>query len=131
VSTLAGTGKEGRRDGEATVARFDFPTGIAVDGDGNVIVADMFNHRICKITPQVFTLPERSQTFPESSITFPERSPTFSECCLKLLSLWPTSSTIVSARSRRRFYRTSTRTSCSMNVSKRSLNVPLLSLNLS
>jgi hypothetical protein len=30
VSTLAGTGKEGRRDGERTVAQFYGPCGVAV-----------------------------------------------------------------------------------------------------
>jgi DNA-binding beta-propeller fold protein YncE len=50
VSTLAGTGEEGHRDGEGTDAQFEFPSGVAVDGDGNVVVAD--NHRIRLITPQ-------------------------------------------------------------------------------
>jgi DNA-binding beta-propeller fold protein YncE len=51
VSTLAGNGEEGHQDGEGTVAQFDFPQGVAVDGEGNVIVADRDNHRIQKITP--------------------------------------------------------------------------------
>jgi DNA-binding beta-propeller fold protein YncE len=52
VSTLAGTGCKGYGDGEGTVAHFNNPTGVAVDEDGNVIVADMNNHCIRKITPQ-------------------------------------------------------------------------------
>jgi DNA-binding beta-propeller fold protein YncE len=52
VFTLAGTGMKGHRDGEGTVSRFYYPPGVAVDGDGNVIVADSFNCRIRKITPQ-------------------------------------------------------------------------------
>jgi DNA-binding beta-propeller fold protein YncE len=58
VSTLAGTGEEGYLDGEGTVAQFNGPAGVAVDGGGNVIVADAVNHRIRKITPegQVSTL---------------------------------------------------------------------------
>jgi DNA-binding beta-propeller fold protein YncE len=52
VSTLAGTREKGHRDGRGTVAQFDEPCGVEVDGDGNVIVADTCNHRIRKITPQ-------------------------------------------------------------------------------
>jgi streptogramin lyase len=52
VSTLAGTGEEGHKDGEGTVARFNQPYGVVVDGDGNIIVADMHNHCIRKITPK-------------------------------------------------------------------------------
>jgi DNA-binding beta-propeller fold protein YncE len=53
VSTLAGTGQhQGHRDGEGTVAEFYGPWGIAVDGDGDFLVADFHNHRIRKITPQ-------------------------------------------------------------------------------
>jgi DNA-binding beta-propeller fold protein YncE len=48
VSTLAG-GRSGHRDGEGTVAQFCYPTGIAVDGDGNVIVADRGNDRIRRV----------------------------------------------------------------------------------
>jgi streptogramin lyase len=52
VSTLAGSGERGHRDGEGIVAQFYYPFGVAVDGDGNVIVTDWYNHRIRKITPQ-------------------------------------------------------------------------------
>jgi len=52
VSSLAGTGKEGYRDGEVSVAQFHSPSGVAVDGEGSFIVADTANHRIRKITPQ-------------------------------------------------------------------------------
>jgi DNA-binding beta-propeller fold protein YncE len=52
VSTLAGTVEKGHNDGEGAVAQFNYPTGIAVDGAGDVLVADTYNHRICKITPQ-------------------------------------------------------------------------------
>lgn len=50
--TLAGTGEKDQRDGEGTVAEFIMPHGLAVDGDGNIIVADSRNHRIHKIRPQ-------------------------------------------------------------------------------
>ncbi len=52
VSTLAGTaGAQGSADGTGAAARFNDPYGIAVDGSGNVYVADTFNYTIRKITP--------------------------------------------------------------------------------
>ena len=51
VSTLAGSGSSGYADGNGTSAKFSNPRGVAVDGSGNVYVADTFNHRIRKITP--------------------------------------------------------------------------------
>ena len=51
VTTLAGSGNLGSTDGTGTAASFDTPTGVAVDGKGNVYVADRYNHKIRKITP--------------------------------------------------------------------------------
>jgi len=51
VTTLAGTPEPGYADGQGAVARFNFPSGIAVDAQGNLYVADTANHRIRKITP--------------------------------------------------------------------------------
>lgn len=51
VSTVAGNDSGGFLDGPGTVARFARPDGVAVDGSGNVYVADMFNHAIRKVTP--------------------------------------------------------------------------------
>jgi len=52
VSTLAGTaGQFGSADGAGAAARFNFPVGIAVDGSGNVFVADSKSFTIRKITP--------------------------------------------------------------------------------
>jgi sugar lactone lactonase YvrE len=50
VSTLAGSGRRGDLDGPGRVARFSYPTGIAVDASGIVYVADQENHRIRRIT---------------------------------------------------------------------------------
>ncbi len=52
VTTLAGTaGSRGNADGAGSAARFNNPHGVAVDGSGNVYVADTSNHTIRKITP--------------------------------------------------------------------------------
>lgn len=48
VSTLAGSSR-GTQDGPAAQARFNYPTGVAVDGRGNVYVAEYYGHRIRKI----------------------------------------------------------------------------------
>jgi sugar lactone lactonase YvrE len=52
VTTLAGlAGSLGSTDGTGNVARFDQPSGVAVDNAGNVYVADTFNHTIRRVTP--------------------------------------------------------------------------------
>ena len=50
VTTLAGNGTAGFVNGNGTTAQFNNPIGIAVDGSGNVYVADAENHRVRKIT---------------------------------------------------------------------------------
>jgi sugar lactone lactonase YvrE len=51
VTTLAGTGEPGYRDGPALDAEFDVPIGIDVDTVGNVYVVDSGAHRIRRISP--------------------------------------------------------------------------------
>jgi sugar lactone lactonase YvrE len=52
VTTLAGSpGKAGSADGTGSAALFNYPEGVAVDGTGNVYVADTYNDTIRKITP--------------------------------------------------------------------------------
>ncbi|MEA5140589.1 NHL domain-containing protein [Arcicella rigui] len=51
VSTLAG-GNIGYNDGTDLNAAFYYPSGITVDANGNVYVADTYNHRIRKITAE-------------------------------------------------------------------------------
>jgi sugar lactone lactonase YvrE len=53
VTTVAGTGSYGTRDGSGTTARFAFPTGIAVDSVGNIYVADRESDAIRKISPSL------------------------------------------------------------------------------
>ena len=53
ISTVAGTGTEGFSgdSGPATAARLSFPRGLALDEAGNLYIADRWNHRIRKVTP--------------------------------------------------------------------------------
>ncbi|MGH8082739.1 MAG: gluconolaconase, partial [Lysobacter sp.] len=46
VTTLAGTGSAGYRDGPGAQAQFNGPIGVAVDQRGRVFVADTYNDRI-------------------------------------------------------------------------------------
>ena len=51
VTTVAGTASlAGQGEGTGTAATFDNPAGIALDGSGNLLVADTFNHTIRSIT---------------------------------------------------------------------------------
>jgi len=53
TSTLAGSGVAGFLDSSDRMqAQFNYPSGITVDGKGNVYVADMHNHRIRCVTSQ-------------------------------------------------------------------------------
>lgn len=53
LTLLAGSaGGSGNCDGWASNARFDNPWRVAVDGDGNIYVADNHNHTIRKISPE-------------------------------------------------------------------------------
>lgn len=52
VTTLAGVaGQKGSQDGMGSAARFDAPTGVAVDANGIIYVADQENALIRRITP--------------------------------------------------------------------------------
>jgi len=51
VTTLAGDGQAGLRDGPGAVARFNGPLGLDVDQRGNVYVADTYNDRVRRIAP--------------------------------------------------------------------------------
>lgn len=49
VTTYAGTGSAGFVNGDTSVAQFNKPFGICIDPEGNVYLADAYNHRIRKI----------------------------------------------------------------------------------
>jgi DNA-binding beta-propeller fold protein YncE len=46
VSTVAGNGEEGHRDGASAQAQFNRPFGLAVLPGGRVLVSDLLNHRV-------------------------------------------------------------------------------------
>jgi sugar lactone lactonase YvrE len=50
VTTFAGDGIEGYRDGVLSVARFYYPRGLTFDAEGNLLVVERGNHRIRKIS---------------------------------------------------------------------------------
>lgn len=50
VTTLAGTGAAGNASGAANASTFFYPSGVAVDGSGNVYVADANNNLVRKIS---------------------------------------------------------------------------------
>jgi sugar lactone lactonase YvrE len=53
ITTFAGTGALGFSGdtGQASAAQLNFPTGVAVDGAGNVYIADSSNNRVRKVSP--------------------------------------------------------------------------------
>jgi sugar lactone lactonase YvrE len=53
ITTVAGTGSPGySNDGQpGNTAQLNGPEGLAVDGNGNLYIADRFNHRVRKVRP--------------------------------------------------------------------------------
>lgn len=52
VSTFAGNGTAGRKDGPRLNASFNGPVALAADHTGNIYVSDYYNNLIRKITPE-------------------------------------------------------------------------------
>lgn len=80
VSTFAGrAGEHGRTDGIGSEARFFGPSSIVMDSAGNLLVADIFNNAIRKISPNgmVSTPPgprfQDGGTFPTASALYQAR----------------------------------------------------------
>jgi DNA-binding beta-propeller fold protein YncE len=51
VSTLAGNGEEGFADGQGDAARFNYPWGVVLAANDEIVVADTKNHAIRVVTP--------------------------------------------------------------------------------
>ena len=49
VTTIAGNGKPGYKNGKGANAQFNYPRGICIDKKGNLYISDSWNHRIRKI----------------------------------------------------------------------------------
>ena len=56
VSTAIGTNSLGLVDGDVGVARLRYPRGIAIDHVGDLLIADTYNQRICKVINQKFRI---------------------------------------------------------------------------
>jgi trimeric autotransporter adhesin len=71
ITTIAGSGSVGAAGdgGLATAAQFNTPTGVALDGAGNVYIADFFNSRVREIlaTPASFRISPASLSFTATS----------------------------------------------------------------
>ncbi len=79
VTTLAGlAGNPGSADGIGSAARFFGPCGVALDGAGNIYVADTANHRISKGVPIVAPGPPQILTQPQSQLVAAGGSAIFS-----------------------------------------------------
>lgn len=71
ISTLAGTGSNGLVNGAASAAEFTLPRGVALDGSGNVYVADTGNNVIRKISGgTVTTLVSSGLSGPEGLVVY-------------------------------------------------------------
>jgi sugar lactone lactonase YvrE len=75
VSTLAGlAGSNGSADGAGTAARFAFPTGVALDGTGDVYVADTNNDTIrfvgTTVAPTIAVQPQSQTVTAGSGVMF-------------------------------------------------------------
>jgi hypothetical protein len=50
LSLPAGNGETGYADGQGAAARFQYPTGLALGKDGSILVADVGNNAVRRVT---------------------------------------------------------------------------------
>ncbi|HEX3474340.1 MAG TPA: hypothetical protein VHT91_04815 [Kofleriaceae bacterium] len=104
LELLAGDiGGHGNEDGAGAAAHFNSPSSVAVDGSGNVYVADEVNHTIRKVTAGgvVTTLAGLRGFLAAWTARAPRRastSPLAWRSTVLATSTWPTTSTRPSAR---------------------------------
>ncbi len=78
ISLFAGNGNTGFRGdgGLATSAELNWPVDVAVDGNGNVLICELFGHRIRRVTPEGFIssiLGRHTSTVVDNNLSFPTR----------------------------------------------------------
>jgi len=77
VSTYAGTGAAGLNNGSLSTATFNDPYGLALDGNGNIYVADILNNSIRKISVSAGTVSTFAGTGTQGLTNGPAASATF------------------------------------------------------
>ncbi|HUL53641.1 MAG TPA: immunoglobulin domain-containing protein, partial [Opitutaceae bacterium] len=82
VATLAGSAmNRGDADGTGTAALFNYPNGVAVDGVGNVYVADTYTDTIRRITPAGAVTTIAGSAGISGAADLPGRSALFNQPC--------------------------------------------------
>ncbi|WP_332368342.1 hypothetical protein [Spirosoma telluris] len=77
ITTVAGSLLKGD-GGPALSAALNTPTGVAVDGLGNLFIADLDNHRVRKVAPTVRLLPWQERALMAiAETTAPQPVPTW------------------------------------------------------
>ena len=96
ITTIAGTGESGDEGdgGRAGEGRLNYPRGVAVDGAGNLYIADTANNRIRVVKPESLLTGDRIYYFPhlavgaswQTTITYINYSPEEVSCQTDFLS---------------------------------------------
>jgi sugar lactone lactonase YvrE len=78
INTIAGNGAAGLfgDNGLATLAELNGPGGVAIDGSGNVYIADCYNYRIRKVSLSYLSVPAISKVTQENIVIYPNPAST-------------------------------------------------------